>query len=76
MKRNIINFRAEFIIKDGKIMVRHMSRMVEANEPDTLSYHFYFNRNEQSVLYMKCTQILMLYLPRKLYSQSFSGSRG
>jgi quinol monooxygenase YgiN len=51
MKRNMIHFRAEFIIKDGKIreykkLVRHMSRVVEANEPNTLSYRFYFDRNE------------------------------
>jgi quinol monooxygenase YgiN len=51
MKRNIIHFRAEFIIKHGKIkeykkLVRLMSRAVEANEPDTLSYRFYFDRNE------------------------------
>ena len=51
MKHSTIHFRAEFIIKDGKIreykkLVRRMSRMVEANEPDTLSYRFYFDRNE------------------------------
>jgi quinol monooxygenase YgiN len=51
MKHNMIHFRAEFIIKDGKIrefkkLVRHMSRVVEANEPNTLSYRFYFDRNE------------------------------
>jgi quinol monooxygenase YgiN len=51
MKHNMIHFRAEFIIKDGKIreykkLVRRMSRAVEADEPDTLSYRFYFDRNE------------------------------
>jgi len=51
MKRNIIHFRVEFIIKDGKTkdfkkLVLNMSRVVEANEPDTISYRFYFDRNE------------------------------
>ena len=51
MKHNLIHFRAEFIIKDGKIkeykkLVRNMSRVVEANEPDTISYRFYFDRDE------------------------------
>lgn len=40
MKHDLIHFRAEFIIKDGKIedykkLVQEMSRVVEANEPDT-----------------------------------------
>lgn len=51
MKHGMIHFRAEFIIKDGKIreykkLVRRMTRVVKANEPDTLSYCFYFDRNE------------------------------
>jgi quinol monooxygenase YgiN len=51
LKHSLIHFRAEFIIKDGKIkeykkLVRNMSRVVEANEPDTISYRFYFDRDE------------------------------
>ena len=51
MKHNLIHFRAEFIIKDGKMkeykrLVQNMSRVVEANEPDTISYRFYFDRDE------------------------------
>ncbi|MGH9975759.1 MAG: putative quinol monooxygenase [Nitrososphaeraceae archaeon] len=51
MKDNLIHFRAEFIIKDGKIkeykrLLLNMSRVVEANEPDTLGYRFYFDRAE------------------------------
>lgn len=51
MKDTLINFRAEFIIKDGKIkeykrLIRNMSKVVEANEPDTVGYHFYFDRAE------------------------------
>lgn len=51
MKDNLIHFRAEFIIKDGKMkefkkLVRNMSKLVESNEPGTLSYRFYFDREE------------------------------
>lgn len=51
MKHSPIHFRIEFIIKDGKTkdfkkLVRSMSRVVETNEPDTISYRFYFDRNE------------------------------
>ena len=51
MKDNLIHLKAEVIIKDGKLkeykkLVRKMSKLVEANEPDTLGYHFYFNRDE------------------------------
>jgi len=51
LEHNQIDFRAEFIIKDGKLeeykkLVQEMSRVVEANEPDTLSYRFYFDRSE------------------------------
>jgi quinol monooxygenase YgiN len=51
MKRNLLLFRAEFIIKVGKIkeykkLVRNMSKAVEANEPDTVSYLFYFDKAE------------------------------
>jgi quinol monooxygenase YgiN len=51
MKHNQIQFRAEFSIQEGKIeeykkLVRDMSRLVEANEPDTIGYQFYLNRDE------------------------------
>ena len=47
----IIHFRAEFAIEEGKTeeykkLVQDMSRMVEANEPDTINYKFYLNRCE------------------------------
>jgi quinol monooxygenase YgiN len=51
MEHNQIHFRAEFIIEEGKIeeykkLVQDMSRVVEANEPDTINYQFYLNRSE------------------------------
>jgi quinol monooxygenase YgiN len=51
MKHNQIHFRAEFTIEEGKIeefkkLVQEMSRVVEANEPDTINYQFYLNRAE------------------------------
>jgi quinol monooxygenase YgiN len=50
MKYNQIQFRAEFTIDEGKIeeykkLVQEMSRVVEANELDTINYQFYLNRN-------------------------------
>jgi quinol monooxygenase YgiN len=50
-KHNQIQFRAEITIQEGKIeeykkVVQEMSRVVEANEPDTISYQFYLNRDE------------------------------
>ena len=51
MKHNQILFRAEFTIQEGKMeeykkLVQDMSRVVEANEPDTINYQFYLNRDE------------------------------
>jgi quinol monooxygenase YgiN len=51
MEHNQIHFRAEFTIEEGKIeeykkLVQEMSRVVEANEPDTIDYQFYLNRDE------------------------------
>lgn len=51
MKNNQIQFRAEFIIEKGKTneykkLIHDMSRMVEANEPDTVVYEFYLNDEE------------------------------
>jgi quinol monooxygenase YgiN len=51
MNHDQIHFRAEFTIDEGKIeeykkLVQDMSRVVEANEPDTINYQFYLNRDE------------------------------
>ena len=52
MKQNQpIQFRAEFTIELRKIqeckkLIQEMSRMVEANEPDTINYQFYLNKDE------------------------------
>ena|SRR5437899_8323933 len=51
MEHKQIHFRAEFTIEEGKTeefkkLVEDMSRLVEANEPDTLDYEFYLNRDE------------------------------
>ena len=48
MEHDQIHIRAEFTIEEGKIeefkrLVKEMSRMVEANEPDTIIYQFYLN---------------------------------
>jgi quinol monooxygenase YgiN len=50
MKHDQIQFRAEFTIEEGKIeeykkLVQDMSRVVEANEPETINYQFYLNRD-------------------------------
>jgi quinol monooxygenase YgiN len=50
MNHNQIHFRAEFTIEEGKIeeykkLVQDMSTVIEANEPDTLNYQFYLNRD-------------------------------
>ena len=46
-----IEFRAQFTIREGKIeeykkLVQDMSRIVKANEPDTIGYQFYLNSSE------------------------------
>jgi quinol monooxygenase YgiN len=51
MKQDKIHFRAEFTIAEGKTeeykkLVQEMSKIVEANEPDTINYQFYFNTDE------------------------------
>ena len=48
-----IFFRAEFIIEQGKIeeykkLIQDMSRVVEANEPETIGYRFYLNRDDET----------------------------
>jgi hypothetical protein len=51
MDQNQIHFRAEFTIEEGKIeeykkLVRNLSGVVKANEPDTINYQFYLNGDE------------------------------
>ena len=51
MEHNQIEYRVEFTIEEGKIeeykkLVQDMSRVVEANEPDTINYEFYLNKSE------------------------------
>src|ERR671923_1047603 len=51
MEHNQIHFRAEFTIEEGKIeeykkLVQDMIRVVKADEPDTINYQFYLNRDE------------------------------
>ena len=46
-----IHFRAEFIISEGKTkeykkLIKEMSKLVAANEPDTIGYQFYFDKSE------------------------------
>jgi quinol monooxygenase YgiN len=53
LEHNQIHFRAEFTIEEGKIeeykkLVQEMSRAVEANEPDTINYQFYLNRDDET----------------------------
>jgi quinol monooxygenase YgiN len=53
MKHSQIQFRAEFTIQEGKIeefkkLVQEISRVVEANEPDTIGYQFYLNREDET----------------------------
>jgi len=51
MKQHPVHFRAEFTISEGKIkeykkLIKEMSKLVEANEPDTINYQFYFDKSE------------------------------
>jgi quinol monooxygenase YgiN len=53
MKHNQIQFKAEFTILEGKIdefkkLVQEMSTVVEANEPGTIGYQFYLNREDET----------------------------
>ena len=66
MKQHPIHFRAEFVISEGKIkefkkLIKEMSNLVQANEPDTISYQFYFDKPET-----KCI-VLETYLIQKQY---------
>ena len=58
MENNQIEFRAEFIIEDGKIeeykkLIQGMSKMVEVNEPNTTTFQFYLDRSET-----KCIELV------------------
>ena len=51
MEHSQMHIRAEFVIVEGKIeeykkLVQDMSRVVETNEPGTINYQFYLNRDE------------------------------
>lgn len=51
MDNNQIHFRAELTIKEGKTeefkkLIQDLSKVVEANEPDTIEYQFYVNGSE------------------------------
>jgi quinol monooxygenase YgiN len=51
MQHTHIDFKAEFTIKKEKIeeykkLIQDMSRAVETNEPDTITYEFYLNTDE------------------------------
>ncbi|HZC20439.1 MAG TPA: antibiotic biosynthesis monooxygenase [Nitrososphaeraceae archaeon] len=51
MEQNQIHFRAEFTIEVRKIeeykkLIQEMSRTVQANEPDTINYQFYLNKDQ------------------------------
>jgi len=44
------HFKAEFAISEGKLkdykkLIKEMSNVVKANEPDTINYQFYFDRS-------------------------------
>ena len=51
MDKHQIHFRAELTIKEGnteefKKLIQDLSKVVEANEPDTIEYQFYVNGSE------------------------------
>jgi quinol monooxygenase YgiN len=51
IKQHSIHFRAEFTFSEGKIkeykkLLKEMSNLVEANEPETIDYQFYFDESE------------------------------
>lgn len=55
MDGNQIQFRAEFIIENGKTeeykeLIQEMSKVVEANEPNTLTFKFYLDRSETACI--------------------------
>ena len=49
--KQTLHFKAEFTISEGKIkeykkLIKEMSNVVKAIEPDTINYQFYFDRSE------------------------------
>lgn len=51
MKQHSIYFRADFTFSEGKIkeykkLIKEMSNLVGANEPETIDYQFYFDESE------------------------------
>lgn len=55
MANDQIRFKVEITIEEGKIeefkkLIQHMSKAVEANEPDTIEYQFYLNGSETSCI--------------------------
>ncbi|PWU82248.1 MAG: hypothetical protein DLM72_02790 [Candidatus Nitrosopolaris wilkensis] len=87
MEHNQIHFRAEFTIEEGKIevykkLVQEMSRVVEANEQDTLNYQFYLNRAElqcvvkETYTTQRLCLITLTALHHKQYFQGFLVSLG
>ena len=58
MKQHPIHFKAEFVISEGKIkefkkLIKEMSDLVQANEPDTISYQFYFDKPETKCIILE-----------------------
>jgi quinol monooxygenase YgiN len=50
MDQNQLHFRAEFAIEEGKRadfkeLIQEMARAVQENEPDTITYQFYLNKD-------------------------------
>jgi quinol monooxygenase YgiN len=50
MDQNQLHFRAEFTIEEGKRedfkeLIQEMTRAVQENEPDTITYQFYLNKD-------------------------------
>jgi quinol monooxygenase YgiN len=55
MEHTQIQFRAEFSINEGKIeefkkLVEETNKDVEANEPNTITYQFYLNKDQTKCL--------------------------
>jgi len=61
MKQHPIHFKAEFVISEGKIkefkkLIKEMSDLGKANEPDTISYQFYFDKPETKFIILEMSQ--------------------
>ena len=61
VKRHPIHFKAEFVISEGKIkefkkIIKEMSNLVQANEPDTINYQFYFDKPETKFIILEMSQ--------------------